>query len=65
MWYRDAYDELSRLLRCTCTLPVTSAEAERSFGSQACQNSFAYKDVRRTIVKLFGQIKHSGTGARY
>jgi len=31
MEYRDAYYELSRLSRIACTLPVTSAEAERSF----------------------------------
>jgi len=31
MQYRDAYNELSRLLPIACTLPVTSAEAEPSF----------------------------------
>ncbi len=31
MDYRDAFNELSKLLRIACTLPVTSAEAERSF----------------------------------
>jgi len=29
--YRDAYYEVSRLIRIACTLPVTSAQAERSF----------------------------------
>ena len=31
MQYRDVYYDLSRLLCIACTLPVTSAEAERSF----------------------------------
>ena len=29
--YCDAYYEVSRLIRIACTLPVTSAQAERSF----------------------------------
>ena len=29
--YEDAFFEMNRLLRIACTIPVTSAESERSF----------------------------------
>ena len=60
--YREADYELSRLLYIAWSLPVTSAEAQRSFSclAQACQKLLASNDVRRMIVKLVTVIDAFG-----
>jgi len=66
MQYRDVYYDLSRLLCIACTLPVTSAAAERLFRCVKLINHVRFTTVKSVaFVIAFRQGKRTGLRPRY